>query len=291
MDEFVLSYIQVLKTKAASNTVEAYLRDLTRFVDFLSEKNENILTIEPITILEYVHFLKEEKKAVSSITRNIVVLRNFYKYLYNKEIIKKNPVSQYEAPKIKRFLPEILTVEEVDILLEAPDIGGNKGIRDKAMLELMYAAGIKVSELLNLKVDDINLKLNYIKCLDAKASERIIPIGSISVKCLEKYIKIRNEYNVQGLDYLFFNLQGYKMTRQGFWKIVKHYAKEANIKKKINCYTLRHSFAVHLLQNGADIKTIQELLGHGALATTQIYASISKKSKIAEIYRSTHPRA
>ncbi|NFV70717.1 site-specific tyrosine recombinase XerD, partial [Clostridium botulinum] len=228
--------------------------------------------------------------ANSSIVRNIVSIRNFYKYLIQKNIVSEDPTLGYEIPKIERNIPKILSVEEVDKLLNSPN-SSKKGLRDKAMLELMYATGVKITELLNLDIYDINLKFNYIKCRGSKKRERIIPIGSYAVKCLKNYLEVRPIINAYNLDYLFLNLKGTQMTRQGFWKIIKFYAKEASIDKEIDSYTLRHSFAVHLLQNGADIKSVQELLGHKDLAATQIYSSISKKSKIAEVYKNAHPRA
>lgn len=292
MDNLVYEYIDELKSKKLSaNTIDAYARDVRRFKQFIEDKNEIISNTDIVTIMAYVQFLQKDRRASSSIIRNVVAIRNFYKYLQNKGIVKDNPVTQYEPPKIKRSLPEILSVEEVDEILSAPDISSFKGIRDKAMLEIMYATGMKVSELLNLTIYDANTKLSYIRCKGSKEKERIIPIGSYAIKWTEIYLNSRDTCNVKNLDLLFFNLQGDKMTRQGFWKIIKFYAEETGINKVINSYTLRHSFAVHLVQNGADIKTIQELLGHGALATTQIYSSVSKKSKVAEIYKNTHPRA
>lgn len=292
MEDLVRNYINDLKAKKLSmNTVDAYTRDLSRFYQFLSDRKEVLKDIDAVTIMSFVQFLQKSKKANSSIVRNVVTIRNFYKYLMKNGVVNENPVFKYEAPKIKRNLPDILTVEEVDKLLSMPDTSDFKGIRDKSMLELMYATGVKVSELLNLRIFDINLKLAYIKCKGAKERERIIPVGSLALKCLEAYLEKREEQNINELDYIYFNLKGMKMTRQGFWKIVKYYKEEANINKSINAFTLRHSFAVHLLQNGADIRTIQELLGHGDLATTQIYAGISKKSRIAEVYKKTHPRA
>lgn len=292
MENLVSNYINNLKSKNLSiNTVDAYTRDLNRFNEFVLDREEVLKDIDVVTIMSYVQFLQKNKRANSSIARNIVTLRNFYKFLLRQGIINENPVFQYEAPKIKRNLPDILTIEEVDKLLSMPDTADFKGIRDKSMLELMYATGIKVSEMLNLKTYDLNLKLAYIKCKGTKDKERIIPVGSLALKCMESYLQQREEHNINKLDYVYFNLQGAQMTRQGFWKIVKYYSSEADINKTINSFTLRHSFAVHLLQNGADIKTIQELLGHGDLATTQIYAGISKKSKIAEIYKKAHPRA
>lgn len=292
MDELINRYISYLRTKGLSkNTLDAYYRDIKRFIDFLSKRQEEIKDVEEVTIMAYVQFLQKNKRANSSIVRNIVSIRNFYKYLSKKGIMEEDPVINYEMPKIKRNIPQILTIEEVDELLNAPDLSEGKGIRDKAMLEVMYATGMKVSELLNITIFDINLNLMYIKCRGSKHRERIIPIGSYAVNCLEKYLQIRPSINVYNLDYLFLNLKGTQMTRQGFWKIVKQYAKISNIKKSITSYTLRHSFAVHLLQNGADIRSVQELLGHSDMSATQIYSSISKKSKIAEVYRKTHPRA
>lgn len=292
MDELLNNYMSYLGNKNLSkNTLDAYRRDIKRFCQFLNERNEDMKVVEEITIMAYVQELHKNKMANSSIIRNIVSIRNFYKYLSKRGIIEDGPVINYEMPKLKRNIPQILTVEEVDKLLQAPDLNTKKGIRDKAMLEVMYATGMKVSELLNITTFDINLKLCYIKCKGSKDTERIIPIGSYAVNCLNEYLKIRPALNIYNLDYLFLNLQSTKMTRQGFWKIVKHYAKLSEIKKEINSYTLRHSFAVHLLQNGADIKAVQELLGHRDMAATQIYSTICKKSKIVEIYKKTHPRA
>lgn len=291
-DELVNKYISHLMNKGLSkNTLDAYARDVNRFLDFLKERKEDIFDVEEVTIMAYVQFLQKTRRANSSIVRNIVSIRNFYKFLYKKGYIDEDPVVNYELPKVKRNIPKILTIEQVESLLNAPDISSEKGIRDKAMLEVMYATGVKVTELLNMTMFDVNLKLSYIKCRGSKNKERIIPIGRYAVDCLDKYFNIRPNINVYNLDYLFLNLKGVQMTRQGFWKIVKKYAKIADIKKSINSYTLRHSFAVHLLQNGADMKSVQELLGHKDLSATQIYSTISKKSNIAEVYKKAHPRA
>lgn len=292
MDNFLLKYINDLERKNISkNTIDAYVRDIKKYCDFIKSRGENLQQTEKYSVMAYVQELQKEGKAVSSIVRNIVSLRNFYKYLMIKGIVNENPIVRYQLPKVKHNLPKVLTIEEIDRLLSLPDLSQNKGIRDKAMLEVMYAAGLKVSELLNLTIYDINLKLSYIKCKGSKDQERIVPIGSVAVKYLEDYLLIREKINIYNLDFLFLNLKGLQMTRQGFWKIVKYYSKQAGIDKTINSFTLRHSFAVHLLQNGADIKSIQELLGHKDLSATQIYSSISKKNKIAEIYKKSHPRA
>ncbi|HDK7167614.1 TPA: site-specific tyrosine recombinase XerD [Clostridium botulinum] len=291
MKNIIEIYIKDLQKKNLSkNTLEAYRRDVEKFSEFVKSREEKILSVDTVTIMAFVQYLQREGRATSSIVRNIVSIRNFYKYLIKKNMVFEDPTLGYEIPKIERTIPKILSVEEVDKLLNSPD-SSKKGLRDKAMLELMYATGVKITELLNLNIYDINLKFNYIKCRGSKKRERIIPIGSYAVKCLKNYLEVRPAINVYNLDYLFLNLKGTQMTRQGFWKIIKFYAKEASIDKEIDSYTLRHSFAVHLLQNGADIKSVQELLGHKDLAATQIYSSISKKSKIAEVYKNAHPRA
>jgi integrase/recombinase XerD len=292
MGSLVEKYFNEIKKKNLSkNTLDAYRRDIERFEEFIKDRNEDVEKIDVVTMMAYAQEMVKKGKANSSITRNVVSIRNFYKYLINIGMIDRNPVETYQVPKVKRNLPMVLMVNEVDKLLNMPDIDTYKGIRDKSMLEIMYATGIKVTELTNLIVYEVNLKLSYIKCKGVKGKERIIPFGSYALKWMEEYLKIRPMINTNNLDYLYLNLHGERMTRQGFWKIVKKYAEEADIKKSINSYTLRHSFAVHLLENGADIKTIQELLGHTNLTTTQIYSGVSKKSKVAEAYKKYHPRA
>lgn len=292
MEQYLIKYIEyMIKRGLSKNTIEAYKRDIHKFNDFLSEREENILEVDIVSVMAYVQNLKKLRKANSSIIRNLVSIKSFYKYLMKAGNISENPFIDYEVPKTKRSIPQILTVDEVEKFLQTPDESSYKGIRDKAMLELMYATGMKVSELLKITILDVNLKLSYVKCKGIKNKERIIPIGSYAVNCLNEYFKIRDKINASNSELLFCNLRGNKMTRQGFWKMVKGYAKDANIKKKINSYTLRHSFAVHLLQNGADMKAVQELLGHNTIATTQIYSSISKQNKIVDIYKKAHPRA
>lgn len=292
MNNLVEKYFdEINKKNFSKNTLDAYKRDIKRFAEFIKDRNENVEEIDVVTIMAYTQEMVKMGKASSSITRNTVSIRNFYKYLINIGKVDRNPVDTYKVPKLKRGLPMVLTIDEVDKLLNIPDLDTYKGIRDKSMLEIMYATGIKVTELINLVVYDVNLKLSYIKCKGVKGKERIIPFGSYALKWVQEYLKIRPILNTDNLDYLYLNLHGDRMTRQGFWKIIKKYAAEADINKTINSYTLRHSFAVHLLQNGADIKTIQELLGHTNLTTTQIYSGVSKKSKVAEAYKKYHPRA
>ncbi|MGH4050471.1 MAG: tyrosine recombinase [Clostridium sp.] len=292
MNDLLSIYIESLNNnKLTKNTVEAYARDVKRFIKFIKIRSETVKTVDNITIMAYAEYLKKEGKANSSIARSIVSIRNYYKYLIKNNLADDNPTTYFSIPKIKRNIPQILSIAQIDELLNKPDGLTVKGCRDKAMLELMYATGIKVSELLNLTIYDINLEMLYITCNNGRKNERIIPIGSHAVNCLSQYLKIRSTINLNSLSLLFLNTKSDKMTRQGFWKIIKEYAKMTNIKKGINCYTLRHSFAVHLLQNGAGITSVQELLGHNSMSTTQIYSTVIKKNKLAEIYKNTHPRA
>ena len=292
MNNLLTIYIKNLENnKLTRNTVEAYTRDVKKFIEFMEFRNESVEMVDYITIMAYSEHLRKEGCANSTIARSIISIRNYYKYLIKNDFVKQDPTAYFSIPKIKGNIPQILSVEEVDELLNRPDELTHKGCRDKAMLELMYATGIKVSELLCLTIYDINLESTYIRCNNGEKNERTIPIGSHAVRCLSEYLKIRFDINSNNLSLLFFNIKGDKMTRQGFWKIIKEYAKKTIIKKTINSYTLRHSFAVHLLQNGADITSVKELLGHNSMATTQIYATIKKKSKIAEIYKNSHPRA
>ncbi|MBZ9608373.1 tyrosine recombinase [Clostridium estertheticum] len=292
MNDLLKIYSDNLKNnKLTRNTIEAYTRDVKRFIEFMEYKNESIKTVDCITIMAYSEYLRKEGRANSSIARSIVSIRNYYKYLIKNDFAEHDPTAYFSIAKIKRNIPQILSIEEIDELLNQPEESTIKGCRDKAMLELMYATGIKVSELLSLTTYDINLELLYIRCNNGKKNERIIPIGTQAVRCLSQYLKTRSIINLNNLSLLFLNIKGDKMTRQGYWKIIKEYAKKTNIKKAINSYTIRHSFAVHLLQNGAGIASVQELLGHNSMSTTQIYSTIVKKSKIAEIYKNTHPRA
>lgn len=292
MDEYMEKYIRFIKSKKLSkNTIEAYSNDLEKFFAFLNDREEQFNEVDEFLIMSYVQQLIKEGIANSSINRNLVTLRNFYKFLLQNHLIIESPMINYELPRIKRNLPEILTIEEIEMLLNLPDIGTYKGARDRAMLELMYATGIKVTELLNLRIFDINLNMEYMVCIGSKEKQRIIPLGSVAIRYVREYLSLRKTISNSESLLLFLNSRGNKMSRQGFWKIVKSYAKEAGINKDINLYTFRHSFAVHLLQNGADIKSVQELLGHVDIATTEIYYSITKKNKLIEVYKKAHPRA
>lgn len=276
--------------KLSENTIESYSRDIKQYLSYLEENNIDFKGAKRGNIIAYILYLKKENKAPSSISRSIASIRSFYHFLLKSNIVNYDPTIDLESPKVEKKMPEILTIGEVEKLLSIPITNNFKGSRDKAMLELLYATGVRVTELVNLNIDDVNLNLGFVKLNGTK--ERVVPIGRMAQKAVNVYI---NEYRQEFLkdkesNVLFLNFHGQKMTRQGFWKIIKSYAKEAGIEKKITPYTLRHSFAAHLIENGADLKSLQQMLGHADISTTQIYAEMVK-TRISDVYRKTHPRA
>ncbi|NLM33976.1 MAG: tyrosine recombinase XerD [Clostridiales bacterium] len=293
MNELINKYLTYISEDKhlSSNTIDAYRRDISRFDKFLQYNNVTFEQVNKITIMNYIDNLAKKGKKQSSIARNIICLRNFYKFLVKNGYIDSTPIIDYEIPKYKRNTPEILTIDEVNRLLSVPDTNSVKGIRDKAMLEMMYATGIKITEMLNLTENDIDLRFKYLKCKGTKGMERIIPLGKYCVECMDKYLKVREELNIHGSEYLFLNNRGGRMTRQGFWKIIKYYGNKAKINKEINLYTLRHSIAVHLIENGADMRSLKELLGYKDISAVQMYIDVIEKRKLMEVYKNTHPRA
>ncbi|MGB9839914.1 site-specific tyrosine recombinase XerD [Thermovenabulum sp.] len=295
MEEILDSFLDflVVERGLSNNTVLSYKNDLNQFINFL--KNNGVKTFNEVNranIISYLLFLQRKKRASSSILRSLAAIKTFYHFLLRERIIEEDPTYNLDTPKLEKKLPRVLTVEEVEKLLASPDKEDLWGLRDRTMLELLYATGIRVSELISLKVEDVNLEMGYLKCMGKGSKERIIPIGSVATSFLNLYInEIRKKLlKNKECDYLFFNHQGKSLTRQGFWKIIKKYARRANINKEITPHTLRHSFATHLLENGADLRSVQEMLGHSDISTTQIYTHLTK-SKIREVYDRTHPRA
>ncbi len=294
MEVQVENFINFLeKDKRLSlNTLQSYKRDIEQYTTYLKEINAiNISSTNKTTVIAYLLHLQKKGRATSTISRNLASIRSFYQYLNKNNVIEIDPTSELESPKVEKKLPQILSTQEVELLLDQPKCLDLKGIRDKAMLELLYATGIRVSELISLNLSDINLDMGFIKC-NKGTRERSIPIGSISVTAVHEYLQKSRNFLIQNVneEALFVNVNGKRLTRQGFWKIIKHYKNQANINKDITPHTLRHSFAAHLLENGADLRSIQEMLGHSDISSTQIYAQIAK-NKIKEIYKKTHPRA
>ena len=284
------AYLHDIK-KTSINTEMSYQRDLKKMWDFL--KNRGVMSVAEVKELElegYISYMEREKFAAASISRSVASIRAFFQFLWKEGVITSDPAENLKPPKVEKKAPEILTVEEVDRLLQKPDRENVKGIRDSAMLELLYATGMRVSEMLHLQVSDVNLQLGYVICHDHE-KERIIPIGIPCKKALEKYMAVSRPAFVENKEEtaLFTNCSGKAMSRQGFWKVLKGYADAAGIRGDITPHTLRHSFAVHMLQNGADIRSVQEMLGHSDISTTQIYLGMSV-NKMRDVYMKSHPR-
>jgi len=289
MCEFV-DYLQNDK-KVARNTFQSYTRDIKQFSDYIEARDINVKKVSGTDIESYVTYMQLGGKAVSSVSRSLASVRALYAYLHLRGEVKDDPTYRLKTPKAEKKLPQILTTSEVNLLLKCPDTTTLKGMRDKAMLELLYATGIKVSELISLNKADIDLDFGYIKCVGENEA-RIVPLGKTAIRALRDYIVGARGEMVLTSDEksLFVNCNGTRMTRQGFWKLVKSYANEADIKKDITPHTLRHSFAAHLLENGADLASIQEMLGHKDIVSTQVYTKLMK-NHIREVYNKAHPRA
>jgi len=276
--------------KSSDNTLSSYLRDIRRFGDYL-DRNDlcSIIEADADTLDTYIGELRESGKSVATVSRVIASLKCLYSYLIDMQFVSHNPSRKLSPEKSVQKLPQILTNSEVDLLLKQPNCADAKGIRDKAMLEVLYATGIRVSELLDLTMTDVNLSANFIRC-HSRNKERIVPIYPEAAKALNEYIYGVRAQMIDSPDekYLFVNISGERMSRQGFWKIIKSYQKKANIEKDITPHTLRHSFAAHLLENGADIRAIQEMLGHADISSTQIYSQLLSR-EIRDVYFKAHP--
>lgn len=288
IDEFIESLKQ---RQASQNTLASYKRDLIQFNDYFESEGKKIFDLTKDDMKEYVNHLIAEGKSNSTISRSAASVKSLYRYLVNKKLAEENIANDIELPKVSRKEPMILTDSEIEKLLEQPDTSELKGQRDKTMLEILYATGIRVTELISLRLEDVNLTNGFIK-VKKKNSERHIPLGNLALKCLKEYIDkvrpllIRSEEEKT----LFINTNGQKMTRQGYWKILKQYKEQAKIDKEITPHTIRHSFAVHMLENGAEVKTVQELLGHTDVASTMLYTQIAHMGTKDE-YMKSHPRA
>lgn len=276
---------------ASENTLLSYKRDINAYVSFLETKKTALDTVSGTSILDYLMELQKAGKAASTVSRNLASIRSFYRFLQNEGVVTQDPTANLHSLKIDKKLPEVLTSEEVEDLLNQPDTRDAKGCRDKAMLELLYATGMRVTEMIDLKMSDVDMNIGYINCNQGKKM-RVIPVYSIAKKAVKNYIETARVQLIKenSVENLFVNCSGTKMTRQGFWKIIKQYASAANIQKDITPHTLRHSFATHLLENGADLRSIQEMLGHTDISSTQVYASIVKKH-LKDVYKNAHPRA
>ncbi len=285
------SYL-INEKNSSENTVSSYLRDVRNFASFIS--SAGVKTLEKVRsqdISDFVKQLQDAGKSQSTVTRCIASIRCFYQFLAVQGLIRTNPTANIKYTKAVKKLPQILTGAEVELLLNQPDCSSFKGYRDKAMLELLYATGIRVSELINLNINHINLELGFVRCVSS-SKERMIPLYPAAIKAVSDYCRLARKMLISSTKEkaLFVNLSGERMTRQGFWKLVKHYQETANIRKEITPHTLRHSFAAHLLENGADLRSIQEMLGHADISSTQIYSQMIQEN-MKKTYQKFHPRA
>ncbi|MBS4023093.1 MAG: site-specific tyrosine recombinase XerD [Dethiobacter sp.] len=295
MDKAIADFINFISVEKglAANTLESYLRDLRGFCGYL--RQNDVKGFEESTrdhVKGYLFSLQKTGKAKATLSRNLASIRSLYQFLFQEKLICDNPCIDLESPKLDKKLPRVLSTSEIGVLLEQPDGLQVSGIRDRAMLEVIYATGIRVSELMSLDIDDINTEAGFIRCTGKGSKERIIPLGSMAVRNVENYLADSRPKLVRhnGESALFVNQHGKRLTRQGFWKILKKYGREAGINKAITPHTLRHSFATHLLENGADLRSVQEMLGHADISTTQIYTQVTKR-KLKDVYEKTHPRA
>ena len=278
--------------KASANTLSSYLRDIRQLGDYLEIHHDTEITdANEDQLAEYIAWLKSNGKSVATVSRSIASIKSLFSYLCLKQITEENPASRLVPDKGEHKLPQILSSREVELLLEQPQCTDAKGYRDKAMLELLYATGIRVTELIDLNISDVNLSAGIVRC-HGREKERFIPMYPKAVRALDDYINLVRPQMIALPDEesLFVNISGERMSRQGFWKIMKYYQKKAHIDKDITPHTLRHSFAAHLLENGADLPSIQEMLGHADISSTQIYSQLVKK-QLKDVYNKAHPRA
>ncbi len=289
--DFFKDYLKNTK-KASQNTYSSYVRDVQQFYDYLvSCISTGFVEVDRSCVCDYITWMQEHGKASSSVLRSVASLKCFYNFLLEQKLVSENPVHDIVVTKTEKKLPQILTSAEVELLLEQPKCTDAKGYRDHAMLELLYATGVRVSELISLNLEDVYLNSGMIRCA-SNGKERLIPMYPVAVKALSDYVRFaRCQFGgATSEKALFLNRSGERISRQGFWKVVKHYQEMAGIAKDITPHTLRHSFAAHLLENGADIHAIQEMMGHANLASTQIYTMVVQ-SQLKEVYNRTHPRA
>ncbi|WP_152394026.1 site-specific tyrosine recombinase XerD [Paenibacillus guangzhouensis] len=297
MDKHLRAFIHFLSEEKglSRNTLESYERDLTQFISYMNQNRQidDIGAVKKTDVAQYIMYMKQLGRAPSTLSRNIVSIRSFFHYLLSHQRILMDPSIDMEAPRLEKKAPHVLTIAEIERLLNAPSSDTLQGIRDKAMLEVLYATGIRVTELISLDMEHVHLDLGFIRCTAGNGRERIIPLGRIAAVHLAEYIhecreKLLKDNRMEQA--LFVNQLSTRLTRQGFWKIMKKYAKEAEITHEITPHTLRHSFAAHLIANGADLRSVQEMLGHADISTTQMYMLPSKRS-MKDVYEHAHPRA
>lgn len=287
-----LRHLKVEKN-LADNTITAYKFDLKRFNEYiLSAKITSLEAVKPEDISRYIYTLYDLGLVEVSIARNLSAIRTFYQFLFVEGDVKSNPAALVDTPKLSVRLPKVLSINEVLLLLEQPDLSDKLGIRNRAMLEFLYATGVRVSELIQIKLRDLSAENRLIRVVGKGGKERLVPCGEVAIHFVQRYIKdVRNSLikpASRPMDYLFLNWRGNPMTRMGFWKILQRYCKKAGIRRKVSPHTLRHSFATHLLEGGADLRAVQEMLGHSDISTTQIYTHLDREY-LLEVHKTFHP--
>ena len=290
-------YIHFLKVERqlAENTITSYSRDLNDYIEFIGGANlETIDAVTRQTILTYLQLMNEQGKSARTVSRHISSIRSFHQFLLREKVTTNDPTVHLELPKIEQKLPRVLSMEEVDKLIAAPDQSKPQGTRDNALLEILYGTGMRVSELIDLDLDDIHLSMGFVRVFGKGGKERIVPLGNKAIESCTRYVNEARPKFVekkQGThDALFVNMRGGRLTRQGCWKLLKGHAMSAKLQKKLTPHILRHSFATHLIENGADLRAVQEMLGHADISTTQIYTHVSR-ARLKEVYVKFHPRA
>lgn len=294
MREFIETFLNYLSVERglSRNTIISYQEDLHYYMDYLESKNINSLSrTTRDDISNFMFFQKDKGLSANSVARRLAAIKSFYRFLVKERILKSDPSSLIDSPKLWKKIPDALSVNEVTKLLDQPNIRELQGIRDKAVLEALYATGMRVSEAANLKKDNVNLQVGFLRCIGKGNKERVIPLGKKSIKSIERYLAVGRPKILKGREseYLFLSRLGRRISRQSIWKIIRRYARQAGIKKPIRPHILRHSFATHLLERGADLRSVQEMLGHSNISTTQIYTHINK-DRLKTIHRMFHPR-
>ena len=294
MKELITTFLDYLSVERglSSNTIVSYRKDLEFYIDFLTSCHRDSLSkITKNDITNFMLAQKDKGISTNSVVRRLAAIRMFHRFLAREKILKNDPSDLIDSPKLWKKIPDTLSLNEVNALLAQPDIRNKQGLRDKAILETFYATGMRVSEAVNLKVDSVNLDIGFLRCIGKGNKERIIPLGTKAISSIKRYLKISRPLLLKKKEseFLFLNRFGKKISRQSLWKLVKKYANQARIKKPMRPHILRHSFATHLLERGADLRSVQEMLGHANISTTQIYTHINKE-RLKTIHRMFHPR-
>lgn len=294
MKELIDTFLNYLAVERglSNNTIMSYQKDLNFYLDFLNQRHIDALSkITKNNITNFMLAQKDKGISTNSIARRLAAIRMFHRFLTREKILKSDPSNLIDSPKLWKKIPDTLSLNEIDVLLAQPDIRDKQGTRDKAILETLYATGMRVSEAVNLKVDNVNLDIGFLRCIGKGNKERIIPIGKKAISSIKRYLEVSRPHLLKKSisEFLFLNRFGKRISRQSLWKIIKRYAKCAKIKTPIKPHTLRHSFATHLLERGADLRSVQEMLGHANISTTQVYTHINK-DRLKTIHRMFHPR-